>query len=101
MCNGLASLEGGTPMDAPAADQLVREAAGVAHEALALTEGKLIAAAEVEDIANVEVSQTIVGLDSEAGNARSAIAIDIATGAVFELPPFSRSLASVRVFEKV
>ena len=41
-------------LTAPASDHGVRKSAGVGHETLALAEGKFVATAEVEDVANIE-----------------------------------------------
>ena len=44
----------------------------VRHVALALTEGKLVTAAQVNDVANIERSQAVVVRNSGAWNIRSA-----------------------------
>lgn len=69
----LAALECGKPLNAPATNYLVCGATGIGHEVFALAKGQLIAAAKMEDITDVEVSEAVVVPDSGAGNVRSAI----------------------------
>src|SRR5438128_3665131 len=62
------------PLYAPPTNQLVGNATGAGHVLFALAERKLVAAAEVEHVSDVEVCQLIVLLDAETGNRWSAIA---------------------------
>src|SRR5579859_2910870 len=68
----LATLQRGAPDDAPTADGLVRPPTGTRHVALALAEGKLIAATKMENVANIEVRQTIIEGHAESRYARRA-----------------------------
>src|ERR1700687_859732 len=70
--DGLAALECSTPYDVPSSDRLVCKARGARHEALTLAEGQLVTAAEMENVANIEIRQAIVKGHSETGNVRRA-----------------------------
>src|SRR5258706_16084788 len=71
--NWLSILQSGDPDHTPSGDHLVSDTASIGHETLTLAKGKLVAATEMEDIANIEGCQPVVALDAEARNARSAI----------------------------
>src|ERR1700675_222393 len=62
----LAALKSGDPLYTPTAYKLVHGTAGVRHEVLALADRDLIAATEVEYVADIKVCQTEVALDSKA-----------------------------------
>ena len=64
----LSTLQDCTPAHGPASEQGVRNPAAVRHVAFASTERKLVAAAQVDDIANIERSQAVVVLNSGARN---------------------------------
>ncbi len=82
--NRLAALERCAPVDTPTADQLIGESARAGHKVFALAERKLVSAAKVEHMADVERSQAVISLDSEAWNIRSTIAIYIIRSAVVD-----------------
>ncbi len=66
----LSALQDRTPAHAPASEQRIRNPAAVRHEALASAERKLVAAAQVHDVANIERSQTVIVRNSGAWNIR-------------------------------
>src|SRR5437588_1809 len=82
--DGLTALQRGDPLCTPPPDDLVGDAAAVGHKLLALAERQLVAAAEMEHVADVEVRQLVVLLDPEPGNVRRAVA-DIVTTAVQQI----------------
>src|SRR5438309_7569647 len=75
----LATLQCGTPDDAPTSNRLVREPAGAGHEVLAFAERQLVTTAEMEDVAHVEVRQAIVERHSEARHPGRAVARNAAS----------------------
>ena len=82
--NRLTALEGGDPLNAPTADQLVGDAAGVGHKLLALAERKLVASAQMEHIADVKARKFVVFLDAKAGHGFAAVA-DVVASAIQEV----------------
>src|SRR3984885_4200123 len=62
--NGLAAFQHGASVDAPPPERLAGIAA-VVQEAFIFSKGKLIASAQVKDVANIERSQTVVVVDAE------------------------------------
>ena len=69
----LATLQGGDPLNAPAAYELVRSTRSARHEFLAFAEGELIPATEMEDVADIERSQSAILLNPHTWNVGSPI----------------------------
>ena len=71
----LSALQYRTPAHGPASQQGVRKPTRVRHVGLAFAEGKLVTAAQVNDVPDIERSQAVVERNSGAGNIRSAEAL--------------------------
>ena len=89
--NGLAPLSRYDPIPTPAAEDALATSRRC-KESLVLTERKLIAAAEVEYVANIEVGQSPIKFGTEARHTRCPEA---------SLPPLSKSPASDSVLDQV
>ena len=90
----LPALQGYDPVRGPSAENRIGNTAALVHELLAFAHRQLISAAEVEHVAEVEISQSIVELWARdpAHCRREAPPV---------LPPFNRSPASDNVFDHV
>src|SRR5258707_10524926 len=73
-CDWLATLKSGDPLNAPATDDPVRSPSGAGHVLLAFAKGELIAATEMEDIADIERSKSAIVPNPHTRNVGSPIA---------------------------
>src|SRR5581483_5967478 len=71
---GLSALQSRGPYDCPSTKQRVRCAARVAHELLAFPKRQFVLATEVNNVADIEIRQSVVGVDSHAGYVGCTIA---------------------------
>ena len=71
--NGLAALKRENPVNAPSANNGICQAARVMHEFLVFPERQHIAAADVEDIPNIEVGQAPIEPRTEARDVGCAV----------------------------
>ena len=74
--NRLAALDGGDPLRAPAADELVGEAGDAGKVVFSPAKRKFIRAAEVEDLPNVEVAVAVISLNPRTWHIHSSVRAD-------------------------
>src|SRR5690349_22493007 len=63
----LATLQRGTPICLPSTDDLVFNSTAAGQETFAFAEGQFVPTAEVDDIADIEVRQSVVVVNAESG----------------------------------
>ena len=95
---GLTTLESHQPVEAPPANHLVFESCGIGSETLSLTEGQLIAPAKVEDVPDVKAGQPVIRMDSETGNSRCTVAVDIIAARIARAPEIEQVICVAQCF---
>ncbi len=75
----LATLKRGTPDDAPTANQSIGSPTGIGEEAFPLAKRQLVAATQVDHLADVKARELVVTLDPEARNAWGTVTSQAST----------------------